>query len=236
MRHVTLLITFLVVLGLAGAAHGTVIVGVDSTAAANWRTNAQLDVLGGSEYGTDGYIVYGINDANGQYRAPYAFNFDQVSLPGFITGITEPAGTNMWSGNGNFGTMEDPGNGNAITNTPLLSFPGGDPRTYTIQRTAGADFRLTILVASGDGQNVTFTTSVTDSVDTETQALGHSANGLHYHVYDVEAGTGNVTVTIAANSNYQATGFAFDVVPEPSAFLLAATGLLAMLALGRRRK
>lgn len=223
-----------VVLGSALVAQGAIIVGVDTTAAANWRTNAQLDISGDSEYGTDGYIVYGIDDADTQYRNPYAFNFDQVSLPAYITGITEPSPINMWSGNGNFSTMEDPGNGNAITNTSLLSRLATDPGTYAIQRTAGAAFRLTLLVASGDGANVTFTTTVADSVDTETQNAKHSSNGLFYHVYDVEAGTGDVTVTIAANNNFQATGFAFDV-PEPATMGLLGLGALAGLRRRRRR-
>jgi hypothetical protein len=142
----------------------------------------------------------------------------------------------MWSGNGNFATMEDPGNGNAITNTPLLSFPGGDPRTYAIQRTSGAAFRMAILVASGDNANATFTTSVTDSIDNETQNATHSGNGLLYHVYDVEAGSGDVIVTVAANSNFQPTGFAFDAVPEPSTLLLSALGLLGLMVCGRRKR
>ena len=188
-------------------------VGVDTTAGANWRTNAQLDVDGDDAYGTDGYFVYGIDQGDTVYRAPYPFDNDQVVAPAYITSITTPTPTNMWSGNGNFGQMEDPANGNALTNTPLLSNPGNDPGVYTIERVDGAAFRLTIMVASGDGLNVTFNTTVSDGVDTETQNATHTANGLHYHVYDVAAGNSDITVTIAANNNFQATGFAFDTAP-----------------------
>lgn len=162
--------------------------------------------------GTDGYIVYGLDVAEGSYDDLYdtadGLAGDQSHLPAYITGIAR-ANTAMWSGNGNFGQMEDSDNGNTLTSVPLLA-KSTQPQTYTIQRTAGAAFRLTILVAS-DGGNVTHTTTVQDGVDQETQNAAHAANGLHYHVYDVEAGSGDVTVTVQSSpSAFHVTGFAFD--------------------------
>ena len=202
----------------AASVYAADIVGLDTTAGANWRTAANFDSNGGTEYGSDGYIVYGLNRANGVYDNPYTLalgtTYDQSHLPAYITGITRTV-TPMWSGNGNFGTMQDPDNGNTPTPVPLLA-NGTDPQTYTIQRTAGAGFRLTVLVASGDGGNVTHVTTCQDHVDQETQTAAHPADGLHYHVYDVEAGSGDVTVTVNdIQRAYHITGLAFDPPPAP---------------------
>ncbi|MDP6513119.1 MAG: hypothetical protein QF878_08040, partial [SAR202 cluster bacterium] len=215
------------------------IVGLDTTAGANWRTAANFDSSGGTEYGSDGYIVYGLNQIDGQYDGSYTVadgaTHDQSHLPAYITGITR-ATTGMWSGNGNFGQMQDPDNANALTSVPLLA-NGAEPQTYTIQRTAGTAFRLTVLVASGDGGNVTHVTTCQDSVDQETQSTNHAANGLHYHVYDVEAGSGDVTVTVNdLNAAYHITGLAFDPPPTvPGALTLSSatvTNITSTNALG----
>ena len=51
------------------------------------------------------------------------------------------------------------------------------------------------LVASGDNNNVSFTTTVDDGVSTQSQGAAHTSNGLHYHVYDIEAGNDDVVVS-----------------------------------------
>jgi hypothetical protein len=69
-------------------------VGTDITAGANWRTAAALEA--DNEYGTDGYVIYGVNDSDGQFRNPYAFDKDQIVLPAGITGVTTNT-VQMWS-------------------------------------------------------------------------------------------------------------------------------------------
>ncbi|MDP6513118.1 MAG: fibronectin type III domain-containing protein [SAR202 cluster bacterium] len=238
-RYLTGLMMALSIVVSAASVFAADIVGLDTTAVANWRTAANLDSNGDTEYGSDGYIVYGLNQADNVYDSSYTVaegaTFDQSHLPAYITGITRGA-SGMWSGNGNFGQMQDPDNGNALTSVPLLA-NGADPHTYTIQRTAGSGFRLTILVASGDGNNVTHVTTCQDSVDMETQSAAHTANGLHYHVYDVEAGSGDVTVTVNdLNQTHLATGFAFDPLPSvPGALTLSSatvTNITSTNALG----
>ena len=195
----------------AGGVQAATSVGVDKTTGANWRTAAALGLNGTNKYGADGYVIYGLIAGDGSYISGYNGSSDQAHLPAAITSITR--GTyGMWSGNGNFGQMQDPDNGNALTSVPLLA-NGSNPGTFTIHRNATGSFRLTILVASGDGGNVTQTTSVNDGMNA-TQNAAHSTNGLHYHVYDVAAGSGDVTVTVGCSpNNYNATGFAFDMVP-----------------------
>jgi hypothetical protein len=190
-------------------------VGTDTTTGANWRTAAALEA--DNQYGTDGYVIYGIDDVDGQFRNPYLFNFDQVVLPTGITGVVTDA-AQMWSGNGNFGTMEDPGNGNAITNTPL-AVRLTPPSTFTISRDPDTSFRLTLLAASGDSKNVTYNNTVDDGSGGVLQSSTHTSDGLHYHVFDISSGNSNVVVTTSVpnggSQHFSLTGLAFDSVPPP---------------------
>ena len=69
-RSLTIPITF-VALNMATSASAAVsLVGVDSASAANWRTAANLEA--DNEYGTAGYVVFGLNEADSVYNA----NFD----------------------------------------------------------------------------------------------------------------------------------------------------------------
>ena len=69
-RSLTIPITF-VALNLATSASAAVsLVGIDSASAANWRTAANLEA--DNEYGTAGYVVFGLNEADGVYNP----NFD----------------------------------------------------------------------------------------------------------------------------------------------------------------
>ena len=188
-------------------------VGTDITTGANWRTAAALEA--DNEYGSDGYVIYGINAADGIFSNPYTFNQDQTVLPAGITGVTTTA-AQMWSGNGNLGTVQDPGNGNALTNTPLSVLLGGAGATYTISRAAGTSFRLTLLAASGDNANVTYNNSVNDGSGAVLQSTAHTANGLHYHVFDISSGSSDVVVTssvpTSGSTHFALTGLAFDAV------------------------
>ncbi len=206
-----------VLLFMAAGLQAATVVGADTSAAANWRTAAALET--DSEYGSDGYIIYGINESDGQYRNPYDFSNDQASLPAYISGIATPANINMWSGNSNFGQLEDPAAGNALTNTSLLAGLV-DPHIYTISRSTEKAFRLTVMTASGDNANVTFTVAVDDGSGAVNSTQAHAADGLIYHVFDVDTGSGDVTVSVTCNSNFSVTGFAFD----PSKLPLVAVG------------
>ena len=93
----------------AAAAEATVSpVGVDTTAAANWRTGAKTTIEADGEYGTSGYVVFGLNANNGVYTQPFDVSSGNManaySLPAGISDVTTiDTNIGMWSGNGNFG-------------------------------------------------------------------------------------------------------------------------------------
>lgn len=146
--------------------HATVTsVGVDTTTATNWRTAANATFQADNQYGTSGYVVFGLNEATGIYTQPFNVGggnaANAYSLPTGITVATADTNIGMWSGNGNFGNLQDPGNGNAITPTPLLANSSG-PKQFTISRSHVTPMRLTLMTASGDGTNATYSPSVND--------------------------------------------------------------------------
>jgi autotransporter-associated beta strand protein len=200
--------------------HATVSsVGVDSTTGPNWRTAANITYQADGQYGTSGYVVYGLNAANGVYTQPYnatAGNSNNVfSLPAGITVVTADTNIGMWSGNGNFGNIEDPGNGNAITVTPLLANSAG-PKRFTISRSHVTPMRLTLMTASGDGAGANFSPSVDDGSGAVSTAHTHTANGVVYHVFDISSGFTDIVINITSSPNWSLTGMAFDeVLPPP---------------------
>jgi hypothetical protein len=65
----------------------------------------------------------------------------------------------------------------------------------------------------------------------------HAANGLYYHVYDVAAGSGDVTVTVASTNGFHVTGFAFDMKPAGKvkcALPSASTGTVPRMRLAEK--
>jgi len=232
------LIGTLAALGLAGTASAAVtLVGVDSAAGANWRTGAANGGATSTEYGTDGYVLYGINAVDNVFIAPFDTSSTNAqssfNLPtGF--NVTAPGTINHWPGNGNFGTMEAIGGG---TTTVGLNAGVADGHQYTIGRSADTAFRLTLMLASGDGANVTFTPNVNDGSGAVGSSYAHTADGLAYHTFDVSSGSTDIVVTINGNNNFSLTGVAFDnviVAPEPSSAALLGLGGLALIL--RRRK
>ncbi|MDA7669341.1 hypothetical protein N8582_02720, partial [Akkermansiaceae bacterium] len=187
-------------------------VGVDSTTGPNWRTAANLEP--DNEYGTAGYVIFGLNEADSVYNA----NFDvsdanpanAYNLPAEISISTSDVNIGMWSGNGNFGTMEDPGNGNTLTSAPVLANTGGT-KQFTITRAANGAFRITIIVASGDNEGTEYTAAVDDSSGSVNSNYDHVANGLAYHVFDVSEGDSDIQINITSTTqNRSLMGIAFD--------------------------
>ena len=240
MKNKTKLTGLVLTLGLATSASATItVLGVDSTAGANWRTAANLEA--DNEYGTAGYVVFGLNAADAVYTA----NFDVSSanaanaynLPAGISVSTIDTNIGMWSGNGNFGTLEDPTAGNVITNSSVLANSTGT-RQFTVSRTIDTGYRLSLLTASGDNEGTEFTLTVNDGSGSMMSSHGHAANGLAYHVFDVSAGTSDIVIDIASTAgNRSLTGIGFDAlpaIPEPSSTLLLGISM-AGIALRRRR-
>ena len=65
----------------AGGVQAATAVGVDTTAGPNWRTAAALGLNGSTEYGADGYIVFGLTTAGqGQWMQPYNGSWDRPIL------------------------------------------------------------------------------------------------------------------------------------------------------------
>ena len=187
-------------------------VGMDSTTGPNWRTAANLEP--DNEYGTAGYVIFGLNEADSVYND----NFDvsdanpanAYNLPAEISISTSDVNIGMWSGNGNFGTMEDPGNGNTLTSAPVLANTGGT-KQFTITRAANGAFRITIIVASGDNEGTEYNVAVDDSSGSVNSNYDHVADGLAYHVFDVSEGDSDIQINITSTTqNRSLMGIAFD--------------------------
>jgi hypothetical protein len=213
MSKLTKLITLSsLLLGVSTASATVTSTGVDSTAGPNWRTAAALET--DNEYGTAGYVVFGLNEADSVYTQPFDVSdtnaANSYNLPAGISISTVDTNIGMWSGNGNFGTMEDPGDGNALTSAPVLANSSGT-RQFTITRAASERFSITIMVASGDGENTGYTVAVDDGSGSASSDYTHVANGLAYHVFDVSDGNSDILINLTSTpQNRSLMGIAFD--------------------------
>ncbi|MBI9016801.1 MAG: immunoglobulin domain-containing protein [Phycisphaerae bacterium] len=220
MRKIISSLTVLAVMlcSVAIANAGVSAVGVDTTAKAQWRTAAEFE--NDNQYGTEGFVIYGLNVGDGSYVTPFdtaTTNVqNEVLLPSYIKSVIAQNPTNMWSGNGNFGTIQNPVT-EAIENVPVLA--GVVDNTFVITR-ANADFRLVLLLADGDSSQVEYKTTVSDGTDSVSQTHKHTENGLVYHVYNITAGDSDITVKVDAdNDNFNLTGMAFDAAAPRAAYI-----------------
>ena len=200
--------------------HATVsVIGVDSSAGPNWRTGAALEA--DSQYGTLGYVVFGLNAPDntyvgGTYNIASSNPQNAYSLPEGVAVSTTNTGISMWSGTGNFGSIQDPGNGNALTPTSLLANYGTNPKNFTITRATSAAYRITLITATGDGAVVTYSPSLNDGSGAVSTSYQQTVNGVAYHVFQVSEGTSNILVNVnSTGANWSLTGIAFDTFVAP---------------------
>ncbi|NWK54725.1 c-type cytochrome [Verrucomicrobiaceae bacterium N1E253] len=206
-----------------GQAVAATFVGVDSVANSQWRTQAQLELDG--EYGTEGYLIYGLKRADGTYDAGYdvssLFGKDvssdhELALPSFISDVAGNAKA-MWSGNGNFGMLENPANGNALENVPLLVENQASGEVFTLKGSAHQAYRLTVMFADGDGKLASWGMSVRDASGETSMVPDYvftQTSRLAYAVWDVVSdAAGEVRVAVNASNHFSITGFAFDLQP-----------------------
>lgn len=205
---------------------------LDLTTGSNWRTAANPAIEADGQYGSEGYVLFGVNLANNSYTAS-GYNIlpgnanNQYNLPSYVSAVAVPAGVSysMWSGNGNFGQIQDPANGNALTPTPALlrATRPGDPCDLTLQRATSRAFRLTVLIGiSSDGGyannavTLTVNAGATGSASGNTGAAPNGGQagtpGMMYMSFDVGSGTEDILVRLAG-SGANLAGLAFDPVP-----------------------
>ena len=219
----TIYLMFVVVMsfGLSVTTNASVkFVGSDTTTQSNWRTAAALEL--DLEYGTDGYVIYGFNQGDGLYSGTYdatMTNADNlVNLPLYIGDISLAGNTGMWSGNGNFGQIEDPSSSNALANTPLLANGDADPWVFTITRNTSTGFRLTVMLSNGDGAPSNWITTVDDGGSASHDfSVPDTSSATYYEVFDITSGSGAVTVSVeyvTEGSQFNVTGFAFESPSE----------------------
>lgn len=202
---------------------------LDMTTGSNWRTAATPPFESTGQYGAAGFVLFGINLPDNSYTgsgydilAGNAAN--QYSLPAYISAVVVPAGVSysMWSGNGNFGVIQNPAAGNALTPTTALlrSTRPGDPCDLKLQRATSDAFRLTILIGlSSDGGYPNSATTVTVDAGTAGSASANTGpvpNGgqpgtpsMTYLTFDIDAGTDDILVRLAG-SGANLAGLAFD--------------------------
>ena len=219
---------------------------LDATTGSNWRTASTTEA--DLEYGTDGYVLFGVDESSGFYQnnnydASIANGNNDYSLPSYLT-LAVAGDFSLWSGNGNWGMLQEPDNGNVLTDTPALLWDGGGgAHTMTFTRVTNQAFRMTILVGvSSDGDfagaggvyNLSLDAGGTGSAAVNTTG-GPSAPGMMYQSFDIDAGTDPIVLSVINGTRPNIAGVAFDTVPEPSSAALLGIASLATV-LRRRRK
>lgn len=194
--------------------------GTDLSTAALWRTGATLEA--DNQYGTLGYVIFGLNLANNVFVGPANLSNpgsgNVYALPSGISISTASTSPGIWSGSptGNFGFIQDPGNGNALTPAPVVANASGTNR-WIISRSVAAAYRITLMTASGDGENKAFTLTMNDGAGSAVSTYQHTVNGLVYSVFDVPSGASNIVIDVgvAPATSRSLMGIAFDSYVSP---------------------
>ena len=230
--------------------------GYDDTTPAYLSTDVPkaFDVDGDNAYGTAGRFMFGENgggQANGQ---PFSVHIDM--LPSWVTSVT--AGTDFASiayGYPTYAAIDHP------ELSPGPSVPDWSSRSgIGLSTTADTEFESILNFTIGEDTPEQFRVGVMagneGNTDGRWDPIGISLTGpdggatvaslpitdLGWVFFDVDTdGATHGTFTISAQQRLATQGpsiggITFDIVPEPSTFLLATLGLVSLGAIGRRRR
>ncbi len=211
-------------LGLTPNAQAAVIAAsLDAATGSNWRTASTTEA--DLQYGTDGYVLFGVDEPTGSYfGSGYNASITNLNndyfLPSYLT-LAVAGDFALWSGNGNWGLIQEPDNGNVLTPTPALLWDGaGGAHSMTFTRVTNQAFRLTILVgvSSDGGWNSSYNLSLNAGATGSAGAItvgGPTPPGMMYQSFDIDAGTDPIVLSVTGGSRPNIAGFAFDAVHLP---------------------
>jgi hypothetical protein len=226
------------VLALAPAAQAATItyLGSDETTHDAWRSTdvaktAAFDPNGDNAYGTDGYHTF---NGSGLVSA----------LPSYITNLND--GPNTYSGSP-YPDMDNPAApiGVAVADVDAGVFFGINDTNFSFELAEDSQFVLTIILGGNTSQNRPTGMSVTQTVGGAATASAtpwtqsNSPDEVDYLFFNVTGLDGDVFNIQPSGTPLNAeaiSGLAFEAVPEPSALVLAALGLLGMVGSRHRRK
>ena len=235
------------------AADSVTFVEVDETTNDAWRTSsvAKNDADGDNIYGTDGYFIasYPDGDPLNIVQPSYA----TIALePGWIYEATE-------ANQAVFDDVAQTGPGPVPDRVAGDWWNGGgadgnEQAFFTITLNQSANFRLTVigdqtpnsipglLWEASRGIRVTGPTADSGLIDIRGPGESWRDADVDYVLFDISGDAGDVFTVFGENDarwgDNALGGVALDtaIIPEPTAFALAALGLLGLLGFARRRR